>query len=136
VKNNSNEYVEITEDQIQHESIPMTKNMAQQTNLEKIRVHLAEQFSLPRDQIEMMLPSFLAALASHMQNLEKALEANNPLLLGKAGHTIKGAFLNLGLGECAKVALCIEEKGKRGDTSTDYRSLIEDLRLRINPLLG
>ena len=104
--------------------------------VEDIRVHLAEQFSLPRDQIEMMLPSFLTTLGAHMKNLENALAENNPMLLGKAGHTIKGAFLNLGLGDCAKVALCIEENGKQGDISTDYRSLVEDLRMRINPLLG
>lgn len=114
----------------------MTKNMVQQLSIEKIRVHLAEQFSLPGDQIELMLPSFLAALESHMQKLENALAQNNPLLLGRAGHTIKGAFLNLGLGDCARVALRIEEKGKQGDTSTDYRSLIEELRLRTAPLLG
>ena len=106
--------------------------MVQQLSIEKIRTHLAEQFSLPTDQIETMMPSFIAALSSHMQNLENALEQNNLLLLGKAGHTIKGAFLNLGLGDCASVALRIEEKGKQGDTSIDYRSLVEDLRLRIN----
>lgn len=104
-------------------------------NLDQIRTHLAKQFSLQNDQIELMLPSFLAALQSHMQSLEKALEQNNPLMLGKAGHTIKGACLNLGLGDCASVALCIEERGKKGDTSIDYRRLVEDLRLRISPLL-
>ena len=71
-----------------------------------------------------------------MRNLEDALEQNNPLLIGKAGHTIKGAFLNLGLGDCAKVALRIEERGKQGDTTIDYRSLVDDLRLRISPLFS
>lgn len=109
--------------------------MVQQLSIEKIRIHLAEQFNLPTEQVETMMPSFIAALNSHMQNLENALEQNNPLLLGKAGHTIKGAFLNLGLGDCASVAMRIEEKGKQGDTSIDYHSLVEDLRVRIKPLL-
>lgn len=106
-----------------------------QLSIEKIKTHLAEQFSLPTDQIEIMLPSFLAALRSHMENLEKALEENDTVLLGRAGHTIKGAFLNLGLDDCAQIALCIEEKGKQGDTSTDFRSLVEELRLRLDPLV-
>lgn len=110
--------------------------MVQQPSIERIKNHLAEQFSLQNDQIEMMLPSFLATLNSHMQNLEEALEQNNPVLLGKAGHTIKGAFLNLGLGECATVALRIEERGKQGDLSVDYRSLVKDLRMRITPLFS
>jgi HPt (histidine-containing phosphotransfer) domain-containing protein len=114
----------------------MNKTTMQLQDIEKIKVHLEEQFCLPRDQIDMMLPSFLSALGSHMQNLENALEEHDLISLGRAGHTIKGAFLNLGMGDCAKVALRIEEKGKQGDTSTDYGSLIEDLRVRINPLLG
>ena len=110
--------------------------MVQRPSIERIRTYLIEQFSLSEDQIEMMLPSFLAALDSHMRNLEAALEKNNPLLIGKAGHTLKGAFLNLGLGECATVALRIEERGKQGDTTIDYRGLMDDLRSRISPLFG
>lgn len=107
----------------------------QKSSVEEIKVHLAEQFSLPREQIEIMLPSFISTLGTHMRNLEKALEENNPVLLGKIGHTIKGAFLNLGLQDCARIALCIEEKGKQGKSSSDFKKLVEDLRLHIGPVL-
>ncbi len=83
----------------------------------------------------MLMPSFIATLETHMENLEGALEENDLTAIGSFGHTIKGAFLNLGLDDCAKIALQIEERGKAGDHTTDYMQLVEELRLRITPLL-
>ncbi len=109
--------------------------MSEKSSIERIRLHLAEQFNLPMEQIDSMMPSFMATLGIHMGNLEKALAENNPILLGKAGHTIKGAFLNLGLMDCARIALVIEEKGRQGDNHTDFSRLVKDLRLLISPVL-
>lgn len=103
--------------------------------IQDIKVYLKEQFNLPGEQIDMLLPSFIATLGKHMQNLERALHENNPVSIGKMGHTIKGAFLNLGLVDCADIALCIEERGKDGDYTADYKQLVEDLRRKINPVL-
>ncbi len=102
--------------------------------IQHIKTYLAEQFNLPAEQIEMMLPSFISTLDLHMQNLESALEENNPVSIGKVGHTIKGAFLNLGLSDCANIALRIEESGKADDHETNYKQLVEELRLKINPV--
>jgi len=107
----------------------------QQHKIQHIRTYLTEQFNLPVDQIESLLPSFIATLGMHMQSLEKALEENNPRTIGEVGHTIKGAFLNLGLEDCASIALRIEESGKAGDTTADYRKLFEELRFMLNPVL-
>lgn len=104
-------------------------------SVEGIRQHLAVQFNLPMEQIDLLLPSFIATLGTHMRNLEDALANNNQELLGKAGHTIKGAFLNLGLHDCAQIALVIEEKGRQGGSLTDFKKLIEDLQLLIRPVL-
>ncbi len=106
-----------------------------QQNIQHIKTYLAEQFNLPSEQIEMLMPSFIATLGTHMQNLEEVLKENNPESIGVVGHTLKGAFLNLGLDDCASIALQIEERGKAGDQTTNYRQLVEDLRLKINPLL-
>lgn len=111
------------------------KSMNQKRSVESIRLHLTEQFHLPMEQIDLMLPNFLAILGTHMCNLENALAANNPVQLGKVGHTIKGAFLNLGLSDCARIALAIEEKGRQGGDLTDLKKLIEDLRLVVKPVL-
>ncbi len=113
----------------------ISKSMNQKRSVESIRLHLTEQFHLPMEQIDLMLPNFLAILSTHMCNLENALAANNPVQLGKAGHTIKGAFLNLGLGDCARIALDIEEKGRQGGDLRDIEKLIEDLRMVIKPVL-
>ena len=108
--------------------------MSAQQLFDHIRGYLGEQFQLSPDQVREMLPSFIATLATHMDNLEKSLGAGNPLVIGKAGHTIKGALLNLGLSEYAELAFSIEEKGKSGDTSTDYPALVASLKRMIEPL--
>lgn len=105
-------------------------------SVENIKQHLTEQFNLPMEQVDMLLPSFLSTLGVHMCNLENALAENNPVQIGKVGHTIKGAFLNLGLQECAKIALRIEEKGREGGSSADFKRLVEDLRALISPVIG
>lgn len=109
--------------------------MAQKLTKEQIVLHLTEQFGLPQEQVDSMLPSFITTLGSHLQNLESALIEEDLILLGRMGHTIKGAFLNLGLEECAAIALQIEKRGKEGDNSANYRQLVDDLHLRVDPLL-
>lgn len=106
-----------------------------QQKIQHIKTHLEEQFNLPAEQVEMLLPSFIATLVTHMQNLESALAENDPKSIGEVGHTIKGAFLNLGLEDCASIALRIEERGKAGDQATDYKQLVDELRLKIDPVL-
>ena len=109
--------------------------MKQKQSVENIRLHLTEQFNLPMEQVDLLLPSFISTLGTHMFNLESAFAERNPAQLGKVGHTIKGAFLNLGLQDCAKIALSIEEKGKQGCNPSDFKQLIEDLRLLVKSVL-
>jgi histidine phosphotransfer protein HptB len=113
----------------------MCNGVDEKKSVESIRLHLIQQFNLPGEQIDMLLPSFITTLGAHMSNLENALAEKNPVLLGKVGHTIKGAFLNLGLQDCAQIALTIEEKGRNGGKIADFRKLIENLRLLIKPVL-
>ena len=120
------------------ESIPFLgarRESMHQQKIQHIKTYLAEQFNLPDEQIEMLLPSFIATLDIHMQNLENALEEKNLASIGEVGHTIKGAFLNLGLQDCASIALRIEERGKAGDHDTNFEQLVEDLRREISPVL-
>jgi len=109
--------------------------MTDDQSIKHIKIYLFEQFNLTEEQIESMLPGFIATLASHMQNLENALVENNPATMGRAAHTIKGAFLNLGLEECAQTASLIEEKGKAGDMTTDFKKLVNDLRCCLDPVI-
>lgn len=102
---------------------------------EEIKAHLAAQFHLPMAQVEEMLPSFLDALEKHLKNLDAAVAETDMKAIGKAGHKLKGACLNLGLQECVEFAVEIEEKGKAGDMETDYGGLVHGLHKLIDPLL-
>jgi HPt (histidine-containing phosphotransfer) domain-containing protein len=103
-------------------------------SVEEIKKYLSDQFHLPLEQVETMMPSFISTLGSHMETLEEALDVNDPSEIGKAGHTIKGAFLNLGLAECARIALDIEESGKAGNGNADYRSKVDSLHRCLEPV--
>lgn len=105
---------------------------------ESIKAHLVRQFRLQEDQIDLMLPAFLTTLQNHMDKLSGAFKQKDLLLIGKAGHTIKGAFLNLGLDECAQLALEIEIRGKQGEETDfdDFQHLYYELEKKIEPLLS
>ncbi len=109
--------------------------MSKQERIEQIQSYLCGKFHLPVEQVGEMLPSFLITLDSHMGKLESAWESGDLSSLGRAGHTIKGALLNLGLHECAEIALRIEEKGKAEDDNADYQEMIKELRHNLASLL-
>ncbi len=110
--------------------------MTSQQYIDQIKTYLSDHFNLGDEQVAEMLPSFISTLAGHMANLEAALESGNPGILGKSGHTIKGAFLNLGLTDCAEIALQIERRGKEGDRSADYLRMVADLREKIDVIIN
>ncbi len=110
--------------------------MSAQQRIDQIKLYLCDQFQLTPEQVGEMLPTFIITLSSHMQNMERILQEQDLMALGKAGHTMKGALLNLGLSDCAQLARHIEEKGKAGDHCTDYAALVADLRKRIGPLFA
>lgn len=103
-------------------------------SVQTIKDHLIRQFHLPEEQIEQMLPSFISTLSSHMDNLQNALEDADLMVIGKLGHTIKGAFLNLGLDDCAQIALHIEESGKAEDRDEDFTALFDQLKEKVAPV--
>ena len=98
---------------------------------EEIRQYLVKQFSLPPQQIDDMLPELIATLAEHIATLESRLNNGDLLELGKAGHAMKGALLNLGLTECADIAQTIELEGKSGNTAVDFQKQVVKLRNKL-----
>ena len=99
---------------------------------EKVKEYLVEQFNLLPEQIESMLPGLMTTLADHIDNLEAALDQGDLEQLGKAGHTIKGALLNLGLEECADIAYSIEMGGKKMRDDINYQELVKSIRETLN----
>jgi HPt (histidine-containing phosphotransfer) domain-containing protein len=102
---------------------------------ERIKNYLLNQFNLPAEQIDTMIPGFITSLADHLAKLEEAFLARDLERLGKAGHTIKGALLNLGLHECADLAYEIEKKGKRQQGDSELERLFVTLRDTLQPYL-
>lgn len=102
----------------------------------KIKDYLKMQFNLPSEQIEEMLPDFINTLEEHLVNLEAVLHTGDVKELGKVGHTIKGALINLGLHDCAEIAYSIEKRGKAGDQTTDYEGLVAALRMKLGNYLN
>lgn len=108
----------------------------QHQRIRAIRDYLKKHYKFPDDQIDSMMPSFLATLARHMDALDNAMSERNPAQVGKAAHTIKGALLNLGLLDCAELAERIEQRGKQGQSKNNLLPLIAELRLKISEVLG
>jgi HPt (histidine-containing phosphotransfer) domain-containing protein len=109
---------------------------SKQELLNSIRCYLTEKFHLPDEQVGEMMPKFVVALSSHMEKIESALQSGDRVALGKSGHTMKGALLNLGLFESAELAKLIELKGKENDESVDFQGLVKKLRNTLDILIS
>ncbi len=98
---------------------------------EAITDHLRDAYLLSAEKIEEVLPRFLDTLLSHLDNLDHPLQTDNLQQLGKAGHTLKGALLNLGLLDLADLAFRIEQQCGAEDTTADYAVLVRQLQQEI-----
>ena len=97
----------------------------------KIKNYLSQQFGLPDEQIEVMMPEFRKTLSEHMSSLTSAYQRDNFSALKDAAHTMKGALLNLGLSESALLAQKIEVESGAGNTLIDYSSLINEIATTV-----
>ncbi len=109
--------------------------MSDTSRIEIIREHLRKSYLLSDEKIDAILPQFLQTLVSHLQDLESKVTAGELESLGKAGHKIKGALLNLGLHDLAQTAFLIEQQCRLRDRSTDYLALVEKLKREITAFL-
>ena len=96
-----------------------------------IREHLSTAYLLPEEKIETVLPRFLASLQDLIQDLERTAETESREALGRAGHTMKGALLNLGLKELAAIAFVLEQSGRTADLEQDCAQIIAELKKEI-----
>ncbi len=102
--------------------------------IESIKEYLKRQFSLGEAQIDGMLPDFISTLKSHMETIEQDVGRGDIQALGKSAHTMKGALVNLGLSECADLAIQVEEGGKGNDATVDYEGLSKELRNTVDKI--
>lgn len=106
------------------------------TYIEKITHYLGEQFNLPKEQVKGMLPEFKKTLSGHMDNLETVTQIRDIMKVKEAGHTLKGALLNLGLKESAERAFQIESSNQSIDSFEDIVDNVKELRRVVDEILS
>ena len=102
--------------------------------LRQIRDHLRSAYLLSDEKINTVLPGFLQTLRSHMNILEEALHSGSDEALNRAGHSLKGALLNLGLTDLAEPALDLEQYCRNQGNETDCALLVAKLKEEISKM--
>ncbi len=112
------------------------QKMTGEEYIQTIRDHLRNAYMLNDEKISTFLPHFLSTLLTHLDNLQGPLQTNNLSEMSKAGHTLKGALLNLGLSELAEIAYNIELQGKVKNTTADFQAMAQQLQREIRSFAG
>ncbi len=110
-------------------------DMALSSIAEQVKHHVCEQFQLEEEKVEAMLPTFFTTLQEHVHELEEGLQANDPAAIGRVGHMLKGALLNLGLDDMAEIAHSLEMEGKAGRSDVDFSGLVWELKEKMGGIL-
>jgi HPt (histidine-containing phosphotransfer) domain-containing protein len=110
-------------------------------SMEQIRSHLRKVYNLDADRIQALLPDFLLALCSYLDEMETALTGSSSSRedLARAAHRVKGALANLGLRELAKDARIIEQLARQKDkagTDREITGQVRDLVKEVRILAG
>ncbi len=116
--------------------VRLEQRMSSEMYVKRIKEYLKRHFGLSEEQVSGMMPDFIATLSKHMDNLERDLQSGDLTALGKSGHTMKGALVNLGLDDYAELAFKIEMAGKNGDTNLDYANMSIQLREVVDKMLS
>ncbi len=109
--------------------------MPQLTLTDRVSRFLCEHYKLSDDKVAAMLPTFLSVLQNHIWDMERVLEQKDVRAIGKVGHTLKGALMNLGLDDFAAIAQSIEIAGKEGRREFDFQGLVAQLKENMSEIL-
>jgi HPt (histidine-containing phosphotransfer) domain-containing protein len=107
-------------------------------SMEQIRSHLRKVYNLDADRIQALLPDFLLAVCSYLDEMETALTSSREDL-ARAAHRVKGALASLGLRDLAKDARIIEQLARQKDRSGTDREItgqVRDLIKEVRILAG
>ncbi|MDH3349617.1 MAG: Hpt domain-containing protein [Desulfobulbaceae bacterium] len=102
---------------------------------EKIRAHFKKAYNLPDKKMDEVLPRFLKLLADHLEKFEQISTKQDLLALCRAGHSLKGALLNMGLEELAEETYQLEKLCKSNNKSPDIVRLSKELMEKIKVIL-
>ena len=103
--------------------------------LQAVRQHLQTAYLLNEEKTEGMIPVFVATLREHVERLAALADTGDLDELGRAGHAVKGALLNMGLPDLAELARQLEQQGRERSGPVD-RTLISELQRAVDLLAG
>lgn len=109
--------------------------MTGQSLSKRVGNHVREQYQLPVEKVAVMLPTFLEVLKNHLNDLEQAVDGGVAEDIGRVGHTLKGALLNLGLVDIAEIAESIEKGGRSGRKGCNFVEAVGQLREKLQEIL-
>ncbi len=99
--------------------------------LEAILNHLKTAYLLSDEKAAGMLPGFCGALLTYIEDLEEKIKAGDLDEVTRAGHTVKGALLNLGLHDLANQAFSLEQLSKQGVQTNEYSRLVKEMKAQV-----
>ncbi|MGL1903578.1 MAG: Hpt domain-containing protein [Fibrobacterales bacterium] len=102
---------------------------------ESIRVHLADVYGLPEENIDMMLEATKKSITENLELAEKSLLEKNSETFVRVSHSMKGALLNLGQEGWAEVASQMEKLGSESITENSLSGLLKDLQQGLSNLV-
>ncbi len=104
-----------------------------EVSFERICDYLANRYGMDRGQAEQIMETYAGVLLESFRKLQSFLQDHD----GKSGscqaHTLKGAFLNLGLPEQADIAAILEKELCKNITK-DHVIQVESLILELRPV--
>ena len=102
---------------------------------QQIRNHLSSAYQLSEEKINMIMPQFCESLQMMVANLEQLTATDNTSeAVSRAGHTLKGALLNLGLRDLAEKAVILEINSRARAREGDCIRIINELKEEIKNL--
>jgi len=101
----------------------------------RIREHLSSSYLLSEEKIEAVMPQFLETIKKLMSELDNLAAMKKTDALGRSGHAMKGALLNLGLHDLAEKAFSIEKHEQICDANRDCVQLVDELKQEIKKII-
>ena len=114
----------------------VTSEMPLPVTVAGLRNHFAITYHLDEEQIEIMLRSTARSLEQTLAAAETALSADDGhASMAKAGHALKGLFLNMGEEDWAAIARELERAATAGE-DLDYALVVSRLAKGMRAVTG
>lgn len=113
----------------------VTKGTVSRGLYERVTQYVRDHYKISMERLAVMLPTFIAVLKGHMENVEKAVAGGELSSIVESSHALRGSLLNLGLIEIAGIAGRMESAAREGDAPVDFDELLGMLQERLAEIM-